>query len=141
MRKIAFIVFLAVALISCSGKKEVKQVSQESRITAEAFAVAEALRDAFIRKDVATLQKNSTEEGFKDITANQKVYDTVELAFTPRWVEIEDGKLHVNIAWKSAWTLSGRTSDARGMTVFRMEGKPAKLSKIVRSNPFIFPEQ
>lgn len=141
MRKIAYIIILGAFLISCGGKKEVKPVSAESSLTTEAFAVAETVRNAFIRKDMTAIQQNSTEDGFRDITANKKAYDTVELSFTPRWVEIEAGKMHVNIAWKSTWTLSGRRTEARGMTVFLMEGKPMKLSKILRANPFVFSEQ
>lgn len=132
---------ILLSLISCSSKKTVKQASQESRYSQDAFVVAETLRDAFVKKDLATLRQHSTEDGLKDLTANRNVYDTAELSFTPRWVEIEGGKIFVNIAWTSVWTLSGRRHDARGMTVFLMEGQPLKLTKILRANPFIFPEQ
>lgn len=141
MKKIISIFFLAVMLISCGGKKEVKQVSQESRTATEAFAVAESVKNAFIKRDVTSIQSNSTDAGFRDITANKKGYDSVELTFTPRWVEIEGNQLFVNIAWKSTWTVSGRKSEERGMAVFVMEGTPLRVSKIMRANPFIFPEQ
>jgi hypothetical protein len=140
MKKIISVFFLAVMLISCGGKKEVKQVSQESRTATEAFAVAEAVKNAFIKRDMATIQSQSTDAGFRDITASKKGYDSVELTFTPRWVEIEGSQLFVNIAWKSAWTISGRKSEERGMAVFVMEGTPLRISKIMRANPFIFPE-
>jgi len=139
MKKILLLVLVGAMLVSC-GKKEVKPVSQESKMTLEAFALAETIKNAFIVKDDITLKKNSTESGYKDITANTRAYDSVEISFTPRWVDIENNKLDVNISWKSKWTVSGKSSDERGMAVFVMEGTPLKVSSILRSNPFVMPE-
>jgi len=139
MKKILLLVLACVMLVSC-GKKEVKPVSQESKIALEAFALADTIKNAFIVKDDITLKKNSTESGYKDITANTRAYDSVEITFTPRWVDIENNKLDVNISWKSKWTVSGKSSDERGMAVFVMEGTPLKVSSILRSNPFVMPE-
>ncbi len=132
---------ILLVLTSCGGKKEVKQPSQESKTSIEAFALAETIRNAFLKNDKDTLQKNSSEAGYKDITSNKKPYDTVEITFTPRWVEIDNQQINLNITWKSAWTTSGRRTDGRGMAVFVMEGKPLKVVKILRANPFIYPEQ
>lgn len=140
MKKILLLLILSVILISC-GKKEIKQISQESKITQEAFALTETIKKAFILKDNITLQKNSTEAGYIDITTNTKKYDSVEFIFIPRWVNIENDQLHVNISWKSSWVVSGRSKEDSGMTVFLMEGSPLKVSKILRGNPFIYPEQ
>lgn len=139
MKKILLLVLVGVMLVSC-GKKEVKQVSQESKVTLEAFALAETIKNAFIVKDNITLKKNSTESGYKDITANTRSFDSVELTFTPRWVEIEDNKLNVNISWKSTWVVSGKSTAERGMAVFVMEGTPLKVSGILRGNPFLKPQ-
>jgi hypothetical protein len=143
MRKTALlltILFAAAVLCSC-GKKEVKVASQESKTAEEVFALTEKIRDAFIKNDRDTLRISSTDGGFKDITANKKSYDSVELAFTPRWVEIEQTKVTVNVTWKSKWTAGGKKAEDRGMAVFVMEGRPLKLSGILRTNPFIFPQQ
>ena len=139
MKKTALILLACILLVSC-GKKEVKPVSQESKATTEAFAVAETVKNAFIKKDLITIQKNSTEEGYRAITANSKSYDSVDITFTPRWVEIEGSQITVNISWKSSWTVSGRKTDERGMAVFAMEGNPLRVTKILRANPFIFPQ-
>ena len=139
MKKILLLVLACVMLVSC-GKKEVKPVSQESKMTMEAFALAETIKNAFIVKDNITLKKNSTESGYKDITANTRLFDSVEITFTPRWVDIENNKLHVNISWKSKWTVSGSSSAERGMAVFVMEGTPLKVSNILRANPFVMPQ-
>ena len=137
MKKITLLLLATVLLLSCSGKKEVKQVSQESKSATEAFGVAETIKNAFVKKDLATIQKNTTEAGFKDITTGRQVFDSVDITFTPRWVEIEGDQILVNISWKSTWQLSGRKADERGMAVFVMEGNPLKVTKILRANPFI----
>ncbi|HYQ47676.1 MAG TPA: hypothetical protein VEP69_01300 [Thermodesulfovibrionales bacterium] len=137
MKKTALILLICCLTVACGGKKEVKQVSPESKTATEAFALTETIKTAFIKNDTATLQKNSTETGMKDITANRKAYDSVDIFFTPRWVEIEGNQLMVNIAWKSSWTVSGRRSEERGMAVFVMEGTPLRVSKILRANPFV----
>jgi len=139
MKKILLLVLACVMLISC-GKKEVKPVSQESRMTMEAVALAETIKNAFIVKDDITLKKSSTDSGYKDITANTRSFDSVEITFTPRWVDIENNKLHVNISWKSTWIMSGKSTDERGMAVFVMEGTPLKVSNILRANPFVMPQ-
>ena len=141
MRRTALFLFVFIVLISC-GKKEVKPVSQESKISQEAFALAEKVRDAFIKNDRATLQQISTEKGYRDVTASSKSFETVELIFTPRWVEIEPNQnVMMNVTWKSKWTSAGKKLEDRGMAVFVLEGRPLKLAGILRANPFIFPEQ
>ena len=140
MKKIALILLVCCVAVACGGKKEVKQVSPESKTATEAFVLAETIKTAFVGKDATTLQKNSTDTGLRDITANTKTFDSVDLSFTPRWVEIEGSKLMVNIAWKSTWLRSGRRSDERGMAIFVMEGTPLRVSKILRANPFVFPK-
>jgi hypothetical protein len=129
-----------VLLFSC-GKKEVKIASQESKTAEESFALAEKIRDAFIKNDRDTIQKNTTESGYKNITSNRKSYESVELAFTPRWVEIEKDKVMLNVTWKGKWSAGGKKTEDRGMAIFVMEGRPLKISGILRTNPFIFPEQ
>jgi len=140
MKRLILLLIMAAVLVSC-GKKEVKQVSLESKTSQEAFALAETVRAAFVNKDLAALKNNSTEEGYKNITATKKAFDTADLAFTPRWVEIEGSQVLLNVTWKSVWASAGRSVSDRGMAVFVMEGRPLKLSKILRANPFLYPEQ
>jgi len=137
------LVFLMI-LTACGGKKEVKQVSTESRLAQEAFAVAEVLRSAYVKKDFSTIAENCTATGYRDIVDSIKHFDSAELTFTPRWVEIEgtrapQAKLYLNIAWRGSWSVGGDTIKERGMAVFLFEGRPLKLSRIVRGNPFKYP--
>ena len=139
MKKIALFLLISISLFSC-GTKEVKPVSEESKATKEAFALAETIKNAFVKKDMNTLQNNSTVEGLRDITAYGKGFDSIEFTFTPRWVEMEDKQVILNISWKSSWVVAGKRTDGRGMAVFVMEGSPLKVVKIIRANPFVFPE-
>ncbi len=140
MKKSVLLIFAVLLLFSC-GKKEVKQVSLDSKISIEVFDLAEKIRNAFVKKDLLTIQQNSTEAGYRDIMANKKPFDSVELIFTPRWVEIDKEQTTLNVTWKSRWTAAGKTAADRGMAVMVLEGRPPKVSKILRGNPFIYPEQ
>ncbi|MDA8082464.1 MAG: hypothetical protein M0024_02255 [Nitrospiraceae bacterium] len=141
MKKTALLLLFITLLSACSGSKEVKQVSEESKTFQEAAALAETVRSAFVSKDRVTLQKNSTEEGYRDIMAGKKAFDEVALVFTPRWLDIEQSQVLLNISWQSVWTNAGKKNEDRGMAVFVMEGRPLKVSKVLRSNPFVSPEQ
>ena len=140
MEKTTLLLLACLLLLSCSGKKEVKQITQESKAATEAFGVAESIKNAFVKKDLSTIKSNTTEAGFKDIMAGKQVFDSLDLTFTPRWVEIEGDQMLVNISWKSTWTLSGRNTEERGMAVFEMQGNPLKVTRILRANPFILQE-
>jgi len=132
---------LLVFIAACGGKKEIKTVSRESTMAQDAFAVAEAVRGAYARKDFTAITDKCTKEGYRDIIDSLRHFDSVDLTFTPRWVEIDKSKVYVNIAWKGTWVVGKDTIRERGMAVFQMEETPMKLSKIVRGNPFKYPER
>lgn len=138
----AILCVLAVAgLSACGGKKEVKQVSVESKTSREAFALAEGLRAAYTGKEFSSLQDFSTAEGYRSVINGLRHFDSVDLTFTPKWVEIEKSQVYLNVSWKGTWTVGEETFRERGMAVFLLEGKPLKLSKILRGSPFIYPER
>jgi hypothetical protein len=130
-----------VLALACSGKKEVKQVSPESKLTLEAFSVAEGVRAAYVRKDFPAIKEISTADGYREIIDSIKHFDSVELTFTPKWVEIDKSLVQLNVAWKGTWTVEGETDAERGMAVFLFEGQPLKFSKVLRGNPFKYPER
>lgn len=139
MKKTALICCILLILVSC-GKKEVRPESQESRTALAAFHLADKIRHDFIEKDLAAIRKNSTEKGYEDITSGNASFDSLELNFTPRWVEIDrNNKVVLNVSWTSNWVIGGKTKQDRGMAVFVMQGVPLKLSAIKRSNPFVPP--
>jgi len=132
---------LLVLMAACGGKKEVKQVSQESRISQEAFSVVEQLRTAYLKRDFAVIADHCTTGGYREIVNSLKHFDSVDLTFTPRWVEMEKAKVYVNVSWQGSWKVGKDTFRERGMAVFLFEGTPLKLVKIVRGNPCKYPER
>ncbi len=140
MKKTVILLCAALLLFACS-KKEVKPVSIESKTSLQAFALADTIENAFEKKDKETIRLNTTPGGYQDVMANTKPYDSVKLSFTPRWVDIDGSRVTLNVSWKSTWIASGKKAADSGMAVFQMDGRPLKLTKIIRGNPFIFPEQ
>ena len=134
-------VLLLVFLAACGGKKEVKQVSQESRVSQEAFSVVEQLRMAYLKRDFSVIADYSTAEGYREIIDSLKHFDSADLTFTPRWVEMEKSMVYVNVSWQGSWKVGKETFRERGMAIFLFEGTPLKLAKIVRGNPFKYPER
>jgi hypothetical protein len=142
MKNRIFLIFIAFLILSaCGGKKEIKQISMESKIASEAISLVESIKDLYVKKNLSPIAEISTQEGYRDIMDAIKHFDTVDLAFTPRFIEIEGGKVYLNMAWKGTWTVGNETFRERGMAVFLLEGKPLKLSRVLRGNPFRYPER
>jgi hypothetical protein len=136
--------FLCTAVLfiaACGGNKGVKKESRDYRISQEAFSVAEDLRNAYAKKDLLAIQEISTREGNKEIVDSIRYFDSVDLTFTPKWVEIEKSKVYLNVAWKGIWTVAGEITKERGSAVFLLEGSPLKISKVLRGSPFKYPER
>jgi hypothetical protein len=134
-RKLLLFVCLFLLLSAC-GKAEVKQPSLDSQFAREAFAVAEGMRKAYVQKDFEDFRKYCTEEAYNSIIRDIKRFDSAELEFTPRWVEIEGDAVVLNEQWKGSWVVNGQDREARGMAVFQLRGTPLKLSAVLRGSPF-----
>lgn len=132
---------LLLFVSACGGKKEVKQVSPESKLSREAFEVAERLRDAYVKKNFSAVQDIATNDAYKAFINSIRHFDSADLEFNPRWVEIEKNSVHINVSWKGIWTVGAETVKERGMAVFLLEGRPLKLARIIRGNPFKYPER
>ena len=130
---------LLVFFISC-GKKEVKEVSEESLMAQEAFQLAETIKQAYLDNDRKALEKNATQDGYRELVGEIKSFDSAELEFVPTWVEIDDTVVKLTVSWKGTWIVSDFTKEDRGIAVFVMEGQPLKLASILRANPFRQPE-
>ena len=133
------IVFVLLLLVSC-GKKEVKPVSPESKLAKEAFRIAETLKQAYINKDKAALEENSTPDGYKELIGTIRYFDRADITFTPTWVDIKDSTVSLTISWKGTWTVGGKATEERGLAIFILEGQPLKLTSVQRENPFSQPE-
>jgi hypothetical protein len=134
MKKL-FLVLLPLLLLSC--EKEIKKPSEDTLLARQAFALAEGMRDAYVRKNFRAFRKYCTELGYEAVLKGIKKFSRVEIEFTPRWVDIEeDGTVYMNISWKGSWTMLNRVEDLSGMAVFKLAGKPPRVEDIVRGNPF-----
>ena len=127
-------------LLTSCGKKEVKPVSEESKLAQEAFELSETLKKAYLRNDRKTLEENSTLDGYRELLGAMKSFDSAELIFTPTWLQIEDSAVYLTVSWRGTWRVWGKEKEDRGIAVFVLEGKSLKLSQIQRSNPFSQPE-
>ena len=136
----AFVGLLIFLLLMSCGKKEVKPVSQESKLAQEAFQVAETLKQAYIKNNRSTLENNSTNDGYRELIGVMKKFDKVELTFTSTWVEIKDSSVYLSVSWKGVWTVGTKSSEERGLAILVLEGTPLKLVRVQRDNPFRQPE-
>jgi len=136
----ALLVLMVIFLLTACGKEEVKKVSEESEIAQEAFKLAEVVRNAYIKNDRMTLEKNFTKEGYRELIGTIKSFESADITFTPKWVEIEDSTVYLHISWGGTWIVSGKKIEGRGLAIFVLEGKPLKLAKVLRDNPFRQPE-
>lgn len=139
MMRTLIVLISVLFLVSCGGK-EVKKVSPESKLAQEAFEFAETLKDAYLKNDRAALERNSTQEGYKELIGGIKNFSSAELTLTPTWVEIQDSTVKLTVSWKGTWTVTGKTTEDRGIAIFVLEGRPLKLVQIQRANPFRQPE-
>jgi hypothetical protein len=130
---------LLVFFISC-GKKEVKEVSEESLMAQEAFQLAETIKQAYLDNDRKALERNATQDGYRELVGEIKSFDSVELEFVPTWVEIDDTVVKLTVSWKGTWIVSDFTKEDRGIAVFVMEGQPLKVAQVLRASPFRQPE-
>lgn len=140
MRIIVFFSLIVMILfISSCGKKEVKKVTEESVIATEAFSVLEEIKEAYTKRDIKSIEKRSTKDGFKKIVGSMKTFDSVELTFSPVLVEIENERVSVNVSWKGIWKKDNKMTEERGMAVFILRDRPLKIDDVLRANPFIYP--
>jgi hypothetical protein len=130
---------LLVFFISC-GKKEVKEVSEESLMAQEAFQLAETIKQAYLDNDRKALERNATQDGYRELVGEIKSFDSAELEFVPTWVEIDDTVVKLTVSWKGTWIVSDFTKEDRGIVVFVMEGQPLKVAQVLRASPFRQPE-
>ncbi|OGW58189.1 MAG: hypothetical protein A2Z09_00870 [Nitrospirae bacterium RBG_16_43_8] len=140
MKKALILLLIAVfSLLSCGGK-EVKKVTDESKTAQEAIALAEGIKEAYLKRDLSAIEKGTTKEGYRELLGAIKSFDKAELTFSSKWVEIEETSVSVRIAWSGEWVVGGQTTEERGAALFIFEGRPLKLSRILRANPFRQPE-
>lgn len=138
--KIVLRILFAAALFALFSCSEAKKVTHESIVAKEAFAVAEEIKEAYLDRDRAEIEKNCTMNGYKDVVGAVKDFEKAELDFAYKWVDIDKTSISLKVAWSGKWTISNKTFEERGIAIFLLEGSPLKLDKITRENPFRQPE-
>lgn len=135
MKKIIFFLTFITLFVACS-KGEVKRPSEEAIIAKEAMEFVRALKEAYMDGDEEKMKEMLvSEEVLKNFSMEDKPY---LLEFTFRWIEIKEPerKAEVYVTWQGVWKKAGQENEARGFCLFVLEGRPFKLSKILRENPF-----
>ena len=136
---IIFLVFLAVMAAGCSGN--VKKPTEDSLIAMEALDMVEGLRAAYEKRDFSSMARYCTRDAYKDITGGLKSFDSAELKFTPKWIEINrDGDaVEMLVAWKGTWKTGELSTQKDGTVLFSIGGDPLKVREITRFSPFSQP--
>ncbi len=133
------VVFFSTFFYSC-GKKQVKKPSSEYLYATEAFKVVNEIRIAYQNRDNSGIRKNSTEQGYRDIIASIRPFDTAELEFTPVLLEMEGEFVRLYVSWNGKWRYLNSETEERGLASFLLKGNPPKVDRILRGNPFRYPD-
>ncbi|TAN41169.1 MAG: hypothetical protein EPN22_15645 [Nitrospirae bacterium] len=138
MRSFLFLVVVLTLFTAACGKAA--KPTQDSKTATEAFGIIEAIKEAYLKKESSSIEKNCTREGFRTIKSAIKPFDSAELSFSPTLVEIEGDKVMVHSSWKGRWTRGTKKIEERGAAVFVMRGRPLKVDNVLRTSPFKYPE-
>lgn len=132
------IVLLGSFMFACS-KSEVKKPSEEAILAKEAIELVKTIREAYMNNNEDRIRELSvSDEIIKKISFSDK---PSELEFTFRWIEIKDNKAEVYVSWKALWKEDSKSREIKGLCLFVLEGKPFRLVKIMRENPFEAPQK
>jgi hypothetical protein len=123
-------------LAGCSGNK--KKPTEDSIIAMEALSTVDELRSAYESKKFSEMARHLSTETYRKVTGNLKSFESVELGFTTRWIEINrDGDLvDMLVMWQGKWETGKGTVEKDGSVQFILKGKPLKIVKIKRLSPF-----
>jgi len=138
MRRAIVLFLMSLFLFSCESE-QVKPPSEDSEIARQAFKVIDSIRELYVRKDFDAMAEFFTKESYMEFKRALRLWDSAELIFTPRLVEIENDKVTLNVSWQGKWIFIGRTYSERGMAIFELEGSPLKVTGILSGSPFIYP--
>lgn len=140
MKKFLILALMISVFAASCAVRDIDPISKDSKLAVEAFALAETIREAYIRNDMVTIEKNTTRAGFRTISDVIRDFDSAELTFNPVLVKMEGDIIHLQLLWAGTWQKDGKTTEEMGRTVFILKDRPLKLDSILRTNPFKYPE-
>ncbi len=143
MRNLLSLIFAAIMLAALAAgcSSDVKKPTEDSIIAMEALSLVEGLRKTYEAKEFSSMARFSTNEAYRSIAGALKSFDSVELSFTPKWVEINrDGDaVEMLVSWKGKWVTGETSREKDGTVLFSIGGEPLKVRKINRLSPFSQP--
>jgi hypothetical protein len=137
-----------ILLFSSCSKDEVKGPSQEAIIAKEAMDLVNSIKEAYMAQDEEKIkQMISSEQVLKDLSfsGGPVTSPPTSLEFLFRWIDIYNSKggevtvADVYVSWKGLWKKDSQEIEQKGLALFVLEGRPFKLKKILRENPFVRP--
>lgn len=137
MKKFALLPFFLILVFIFACSKEVKRTPEDALIADEALKLVESIRTAYIEKDLGYLGGHFSPTELSEIDRSRKGFDSVELAFTPSWVDIEGDSVRVRVLWIGKWKAGDKISEERGAALFELSGRPLLLDSISIENPFL----
>ncbi|MBF0472188.1 MAG: hypothetical protein HQK91_05105 [Nitrospirae bacterium] len=139
-KKNIIILFLIAVLLSCSSPKEVKVDTSGISTTATAMKKIEMIKEAYIKKNMDQIKDLINVDTYRLLKLQLKNFDEATLTFNPIWVEISKETIQLTCAWEGNWKLDKKVTKERGVAIFVLQADNMKLSQILRSSPFIFPQ-
>ncbi len=136
----SFLMISALFVFSACSKKQIKPVPQDVTLSQQAFSVLDQVRKAYLEKNDQALKNLTTEEGYSELQKETKPFDSAQLTFDPRWVEMKGETVTVNVEWNGTWVKAGKKTSDRGMAIFELNDRPLKLNRILKGSPFKDPQ-
>ena len=136
MRSVLLYATALMVLFSACSKNELKRTPEEANIAREAMDAVLAIRSAYMEGNPEGIKTLSVSEDVLKYFSFSQRPSSLEFLF--RWVELYDSKAEVYVSWKAIKKIEDAVSEReqRGLCLFVLEGKPFKLKKIMRENPF-----
>jgi len=141
MKKFFINMIIIMFIVSCGGKKEIKQLPSEVKDVKKAFEIIDKIKNAYTKKDMITLKKFTTKKCYLYLISSIKEFDKVKLNFVPQWVDIKNNNIIIiYIEWNGIWKIKNKQYRKNGFVVFKILTSSFQLDEILRANPFSQPE-
>jgi len=131
---------ITVILFNSCSKDEIKRPSPEAIIAKEAMDLVNSIKEAYMVQDEERIkQLIGSEQVLNNFSFGGEGSRLTSLEFLFRWVDVYDSKADVYVSWTGLWKKGSQEIEQKGFALFVLEGKPFKLMKILRENPFVRP--
>jgi len=141
MRTLAMTLLALCVLVVSACSDPSKRQPVDSIIGQEITDILYTLQENYSAKHFSAMSQKCSPEVFDQITKGLKNFESVELEFTPSWIEISADASRVDalVKWDGTWVVDGKEVKKQGSGLFVFEGKPYKVVSLERANPFSQP--